>query len=223
MCGKWIKAHICYAFGFAPKTGCESRPRRGRARACGLAAVPGRGREAAPRGKKGRGVPLPGGREREEEQEGEALRERESRKQKSDMGNNERGIARADKKNVNWGLTVGQIEESKAPGWSFDKTNAVVPSESANNARIESNCSPEWSPELELSWTSASNCGSCGSKLEKRFWNLERARRQDSNHIYIARVWRYFIFCNYPIFKIKTNFRKRMIFITFENVFKYLK
>jgi hypothetical protein len=67
------------------------------------------------------------------------------------MGNNERGIARADKKNVNWGLTVGQIEESKAPGRSFDKTNAVVPSESANNARIESNCSPEWSPELELS------------------------------------------------------------------------
>jgi hypothetical protein len=21
MCGKWIMAHICYAFGFAPKTG----------------------------------------------------------------------------------------------------------------------------------------------------------------------------------------------------------
>jgi hypothetical protein len=24
MCGKWILAHICYAFGFAPKTGCDS-------------------------------------------------------------------------------------------------------------------------------------------------------------------------------------------------------
>jgi hypothetical protein len=23
MCGKWILAHICYAFGFAPKTGCD--------------------------------------------------------------------------------------------------------------------------------------------------------------------------------------------------------
>jgi hypothetical protein len=24
MCGKWILAHICYAFGFAHKTGCDS-------------------------------------------------------------------------------------------------------------------------------------------------------------------------------------------------------
>jgi hypothetical protein len=24
MCGKWILAHICYAFGFAPRIGCES-------------------------------------------------------------------------------------------------------------------------------------------------------------------------------------------------------
>jgi hypothetical protein len=23
MCGKWILAHICYAFGFALRTGCE--------------------------------------------------------------------------------------------------------------------------------------------------------------------------------------------------------
>jgi hypothetical protein len=23
MCGKWILTHICYAFGFAPKTGCD--------------------------------------------------------------------------------------------------------------------------------------------------------------------------------------------------------
>jgi hypothetical protein len=26
MCGKWILAHICYAFGFAPKTGCDIYP-----------------------------------------------------------------------------------------------------------------------------------------------------------------------------------------------------
>jgi hypothetical protein len=25
MCGKWILAHKCYAFGFAPRTGCDSR------------------------------------------------------------------------------------------------------------------------------------------------------------------------------------------------------
>jgi hypothetical protein len=24
MCGKWIMAHICYAFGFAPKIGCDT-------------------------------------------------------------------------------------------------------------------------------------------------------------------------------------------------------
>jgi hypothetical protein len=24
MCGKWILPHICYAFGFVPKTGCDS-------------------------------------------------------------------------------------------------------------------------------------------------------------------------------------------------------
>jgi hypothetical protein len=27
MCGKWILAHICYAFGFAPKTECYTHPR----------------------------------------------------------------------------------------------------------------------------------------------------------------------------------------------------
>ena len=25
MCEKWIMAHICYAFGFAPKTGCDKQ------------------------------------------------------------------------------------------------------------------------------------------------------------------------------------------------------
>jgi hypothetical protein len=25
MCGKWILAHICYAFSFAPRTGCDTK------------------------------------------------------------------------------------------------------------------------------------------------------------------------------------------------------
>jgi hypothetical protein len=41
-----------------------------------------------------------------------------------------------------------------------DETNAAVPSDSADDARIVSNCSAELSPELELPRTSASNTGS---------------------------------------------------------------
>jgi hypothetical protein len=43
---------------------------------------------------------------------------------------------------------------------ALDETNAAVPSDSANDARIGNNCSPELSPELEPPWTSASNTGS---------------------------------------------------------------
>jgi hypothetical protein len=43
---------------------------------------------------------------------------------------------------------------------AFDETNAAVPSDSADDARIGSNCSPELSPELEPPRTSASNTGS---------------------------------------------------------------
>jgi hypothetical protein len=35
MCGKWILAHICYAFGFAPKTGCDTRESMGTVDVCG--------------------------------------------------------------------------------------------------------------------------------------------------------------------------------------------
>jgi hypothetical protein len=42
------------------------------------------------------------------------------------------------------------------PDEALDETNAVVPSDPADDARIESNCSPE----LELLRTSASNTGS---------------------------------------------------------------
>ena len=43
---------------------------------------------------------------------------------------------------------------------ALDETNAAVPSDSADDAQIESNCSPELSPELEPPRTSASNTGS---------------------------------------------------------------
>jgi hypothetical protein len=43
---------------------------------------------------------------------------------------------------------------------ALDETNAAVPSDSADDARIVSNCSPELSLELEPPQTSASNTGS---------------------------------------------------------------
>jgi hypothetical protein len=43
---------------------------------------------------------------------------------------------------------------------ALDETNAAVPSDSADDARIGSNCSPELPPELEPPRTSASNTGS---------------------------------------------------------------
>jgi hypothetical protein len=43
---------------------------------------------------------------------------------------------------------------------ALDETNATVPSDSADDARIGSNCSPDLSPELEPPRTSTSNTGS---------------------------------------------------------------
>jgi hypothetical protein len=43
---------------------------------------------------------------------------------------------------------------------ALDETNAAVPSDSGDDVRIGSNCSPELSPELEPPRTSASNTGS---------------------------------------------------------------
>jgi hypothetical protein len=43
---------------------------------------------------------------------------------------------------------------------ALDETNAAVPSDSADDAQIGSNCSSELSPELEPPRTSASNTGS---------------------------------------------------------------
>jgi hypothetical protein len=74
------------------------------------------------------------------------------------------------------------------PDEALDETNAAVPSDSANNARIESNCLAEFSPELEPLRTVASNTGSWGSNLEEPFRVLERARRGEARHVYISRV-----------------------------------
>jgi hypothetical protein len=95
---------------------------------------------------------------------------------------------------------------------ALNETNAVVPSNSVDDARIESNCSPELPPELETSRTSVSNSGSIRSRLGMEFRISKRTRWEDSSYIYIyiARVWRYFIFSNYPIFKIISNFKKRL-------------
>jgi hypothetical protein len=46
------------------------------------------------------------------------------------------------------------------PDEALDKTNAGVPSDSVDDARIGSNCLPELSLELEPLRTSASNTGS---------------------------------------------------------------
>jgi hypothetical protein len=71
---------------------------------------------------------------------------------------------------------------------ALDKTTVAVPSDFADDARIKSNCSSKLSPTLEPSRTSASNSGSFRSNLRVGFRILERARREDSSHIYTARV-----------------------------------
>jgi hypothetical protein len=67
---------------------------------------------------------------------------------------------------------------------ALDETNAAVPSDSADDARIGSNCSLELKPPR----TSANNTGSLGLDLKKPFRVLERARRDEAGHIYIPRV-----------------------------------
>jgi hypothetical protein len=62
-----------------------------------------------------------------------------------------------------------------------DETNTTVLSDSANDARIGSNCSPELEPLRTLE----SNSGSWEMYLTKRFRDSERAQRGEANHIYI--------------------------------------
>jgi hypothetical protein len=101
---------------------------------------------------------------------------------------------------------------------ALDETNEAVLSNFANDAQIENNCSLE----LEPPRTSSSNSGNCGSNLGKQFRYLERVRCEGSSHIYIyiARVLRYFVFCNKFVFKIKII--SKMDEIIF-NVRKYIK
>jgi hypothetical protein len=79
--------------------------------------------------------------------------------------------------------TVGSTNQ-KQRDEALDETDAAIPSDSGNDARIENNCSPELSLELEPPRTSTSNSGNCGSKLRKRFQDLERVRR-DVPAIYV--------------------------------------
>jgi hypothetical protein len=67
---------------------------------------------------------------------------------------------------------------------ALGETHTAVSSDFDNDTQTESNCSPE----LEPSQTSASNSGSFESRLGVRFRISKRARREDSRHIYIARV-----------------------------------
>jgi hypothetical protein len=63
---------------------------------------------------------------------------------------------------------------------ALDETNTAVPSDSVDNARIGSNCSPE----LELLQTSASNFERWGMNMGKPFYDSECAQREESGHIY---------------------------------------
>jgi hypothetical protein len=64
---------------------------------------------------------------------------------------------------------------------ALDETNTMVPSDSTDDTLIESNRLSE----LEPSRTLMSNSVSFGSKLGMGFLNSERARRENSSHIYI--------------------------------------
>jgi hypothetical protein len=66
---------------------------------------------------------------------------------------------------------------------ALDETNAMVLLDSADDARIESNCSPELSSELEPLRTSVSNFGSWEMNMRKLFGESESARRGEAEHI----------------------------------------
>jgi hypothetical protein len=59
---------------------------------------------------------------------------------------------------------------------ALDEPNAAVPSDSADDARIGSNCSPKLSSELEPLRTSTSNSGSWKFNLRKPFCDSECAQ-----------------------------------------------
>jgi hypothetical protein len=73
--------------------------------------------------------------------------------------------------------TVGSTNR-KHRDKALNERNVAVLLDFSNNAQIESNCLPELSLELEPPQTSTSNSRNCGSKLGKRFQDLERIRRE---------------------------------------------
>jgi hypothetical protein len=154
---------------------------------------PGRGKGAPPgRGKGGGGVPSP------EKVRGEwggparTGKRRTRRNFRYNNGGSHREIGPSPEPRGNPSIAGdSEIQSTNRMrcDQALDETNAVVPSDSADDARIGSNCSPELSPELEPPRTSASNTGSYGLDLEKTFRVLERARRDEAGHVYISRVW----------------------------------
>jgi hypothetical protein len=81
-------------------------------------------------------------------------------------------LVAAKEKNTDWVRTVGRIDKSKASDEALGETNTTVPSDSTNDARIESNCSPS---ELEPLQTSSSNSGSWELNMRKPFYDSECA------------------------------------------------
>jgi hypothetical protein len=91
---------------------------------------------------------------------------------------------------------------------ALDETNATVPSDSADDARIGSNCSLELSPELEP----LPNFGEQFRELEiesgKPFCVLEWARRGETRHVYIVGVrtrWKFGSNSDFTIYKIRKS------------------
>jgi hypothetical protein len=66
---------------------------------------------------------------------------------------------------------------------ALDET-AALPLDVVGDQHIESNCSSKFSPELESPQTSTNNSRRWRMNLRKLFGVLERARREDSSHIY---------------------------------------
>jgi hypothetical protein len=88
---------------------------------------------------------------------------------------------------------------------ALDETNAAVLSDSADDARIGSNCSPELSPELEPLRSSVSNSGSWELNLRKLFCDSECARWGEAGLIYIVGVrtrWKFGSNSDFIIYKI---------------------
>jgi hypothetical protein len=83
---------------------------------------------------------------------------------------------------------------------ALDETNTVVPSDSLDDARFGSNCSPELSVELKPLRTSASNSGRWGLNLGKRFC-VQNMLGEENPAIYI------YIYRGSDEMKIRVKFR----------------